>query len=306
MPYKLANIFFSIMKSIVSFLIIFLISSVLSAQEFTGVATYQSKQTMDTSWMDSDRMKQLPADQRKRIEDRMKKMGEKTYVLEFNRNESMYKEEKELSAPGNDRGGWGNFMGSSMGGDKYKNLNEGKWTEQRDMFGKLFLVTDSIPRMDWKITGESKMIGQYQAIKATTVKSNNALDWSSFRQRRNNDNKDEEKKVEAKKEDSSSSIFDMMEQDDQVEVVAWFTPQIPVQHGPAEYAGLPGLILEVNAGNTTLLCSKIELNPATPVNIDPATKGKEISEEEYTELFTEKMEEMRQRWRGGRGGRGRR
>ena len=46
------------------------------------------------------------------------------------------------------------------------------------------------------------------------------------------------------------------------DVEAWYTPQIPVGHGPAEYWGLPGLILEVSAGNTTMLCSKIVMNPA--------------------------------------------
>ena len=44
-------------------------------------------------------------------------------------------------------------------------------------------------------------------------------------------------------------------------IEAWYTLQIPVSSGPAEYWGLPGLILEVNSGNTTILCSKIILNP---------------------------------------------
>ncbi len=290
------------MKSIVSVIFLLFIAATASAQEFYGVATYMSKQKMDTSWMDSDRMKQMPAERRKQIEERMKKMGEKTYVLTFNRNESMYKEEKELAAPGNDRGGWGNFMGSSMGGDKYKNLNSQMWSEQRDMFGKMFLVQDSIPQLDWKITGETKMIGQYQAIKATAIKENDALDWSSMRRKRDDDKKEEDKK-EKDEANSSTSLLDMVEQDETTEVTAWFTPQIPVQHGPGDYAGLPGLILEVSAGNTVLLCSKIELNPENREEIEPATKGKEISEEEYAELFTEKMQEMRQRWRGGRGGR---
>ncbi len=35
-----------------------------------------------------------------------------------------------------------------------------------------------------------------------------------------------------------------------VEVVAWFTPEIPVSSGPSWYQGLPGLILEVSDDDT--------------------------------------------------------
>ena len=42
-----------------------------------------------------------------------------------------------------------------------------------------------------------------------------------------------------------------------IAVEAWYTLDIPVSHGPGEFWGLPGLILEVSAGNTTMLCSKI-------------------------------------------------
>ncbi|AGC76628.1 GLPGLI family protein [Nonlabens dokdonensis] len=283
-------------KSIVIVLTI-LFTGLIQAQEFYGEATYMSKTKMDMSWMPEGR--EMSPQQKKRIEERMKKMGEKTYVLKFNRNESSYKEEKELSAPGEGRG-WGNFMGTMMGGEKYKNLKEGQWIEQRDMMGKTFLIKDSIPNLEWKITGETRMIGQYQAIKATAVKKNNELDWSSFRRRRG------DSQVEKKKDSlalAEGKVDEVFEQDPEVEIIAWFTPQIPVQHGPAEYAGLPGLILEVSAGNTTLLCSKIVVNPEEKEDIKPATKGEVTTEEEYNVIFKEKMKEMSERFRG-RGGRG--
>lgn len=270
-----------------------LMSLSLNAQEFYGEATYMSKTTMDTSWMPEGR--EMSPQRKKQIEERLKKMGEKTFVLKFNRNESIYKEEKELSAPGQGGRNWGNFMGTAMGGDKYKNLKDGQWIEQRDMMGKTFLIKDSIPQMEWKITGETKQIGQYQAIKAVGYKTNNELDWSSFRRRRGNTAEDKKKDSLALAEGKIDEVF---EQDPRVEVTAWFTPQIPVQHGPAEYSGLPGLILEVSAGRTVLLCSKIVVNPEEKEEIVPADKGKETTEAEYNALFKEKMEEMSQRFRG--------
>ena len=77
------------------------------------------------------------------------------------------------------------------------------------------------------------------------------------------------------------------------EVEAWYTPQIPVGHGPSEFWGLPGLILEVSAGNTTLLCSKIVMNPKEKIKIEAPDKGKEITKTAYKETITEKMQEMR-------------
>ena len=80
---------------------------------------------------------------------------------------------------------------------------------------------------------------------------------------------------------------------DMTNVEAWYSPQIPVSHGPLEYWGLPGLILEINAGNTTILCSKITLNPEEKVKIEAPDKGKEITKKEYKNTITEKMMEFR-------------
>ena len=79
--------------------------------------------------------------------------------------------------------------------------------------------------------------------------------------------------------------------------------QIPVSQGPGEYTGLPGLILEVNADKTTVLCTKIVLNPTEKKEIKAPSKGKEVTRKEYNDIVKKKMEEMREMY-GGRRGRG--
>jgi GLPGLI family protein len=69
--------------------------------------------------------------------------------------------------------------------------------------------------------------------------------------------------------------------------------QIPVQHGPAEFWGLPGLILEVSAENTTLLCSEIISNPKEKQKIIPPKKGTVITINDYRKTVMGKMLEMR-------------
>ncbi|MBF4984388.1 GLPGLI family protein [Nonlabens mediterrranea] len=292
------------MKKILLLIAVVLGATTMNAQEMYGEATYMSKVKMDNSWMEGDR--EMTPERRKRIEENMKRMTEKTYVLKFNRTESTYKEEVALEAPGQGRG-WGGMMGTMMAGEKYKNINEGMYTEQRDMMGKTFLIQDSLPQLEWKITGESRKIGNYNAMKATATMPSGEFDWANFRRRRGGNAEEE---AAQKKKDSiaraDGDIEAMFEKPDEIVVTAWFTPEIPVQHGPDVYGGLPGLILEVNAGNTTLLCSQITINPEERDEIEPAKKGSVVTQEEYDATLKQKMEEMRQRWSGGRGrGRGR-
>ena len=90
-------------------------------------------------------------------------------------------------------------------------------------------------------------------------------------------------------------------------VTAWFTPEIPVKTGPADYYGLPGLILELNAGRTTMLCTEIAINPEESVSIAVPSKGKKVSRDEYNKIIKQKSEELRERFRNmRRGGGGRR
>ena len=87
-------------------------------------------------------------------------------------------------------------------------------------------------------------------------------------------------------------------------VTAWYTPQIPVSTGPGEYQGLPGLILEVQADRTVILCTKIVMNPQEKEAINKPDTGEIVTREAYNTIMKEKIEEMRQMY-GGRG-RGRR
>ena len=84
-----------------------------------------------------------------------------------------------------------------------------------------------------------------------------------------------------------------------VEVVAWFTPEIPVSSGPSWYQGLPGLILEVSDDDTTILCTKIVMNPKEKQN-QKTKKGKVISNQDFVTLQDEKRAERLEMWRQSR------
>ena len=68
---------------------------------------------------------------------------------------------------------------------------------------------------------------------------------------------------------------------------------------------LLGLILELNTENTTVLCSKIILNPENKDKIVRPTKGDLVTNKEYNEIVEFKMKEMRDNRGRSSGGRGR-
>lgn len=287
-------------------LAIFTVTIGFAQQDFQGKAYYSSKTSVD---MDQWGGKKMSPERKKMIMDGMKSFLEKTYTLTFNKTESIYKEEEQLEAPGQGRG-FGVMMSSFTAGEQYKNIKDNQMLQEQEFFGKQFLIKDSLPKLEWEMTGETKQIGQYTCMKAMAMKAVDKNDWTSMRKRGGDKEKKEDgvEKEGAEKETdttktASTNLLDEIEVPTEIEVTAWYTMQIPVNQGPGEYWGLPGLILEVNADKTTILCSKIVLNPEEKEEINVPSKGKEVTREEYSDTVTKKMEEMREMY-GGRGGRG--
>ncbi|MDA9630308.1 GLPGLI family protein [Flavobacteriaceae bacterium] len=236
-------------------------------QDFQGKAYYFSKSTMDLgSW--GARMSEV---QKKNIKNRLKNRLEKTYVLTFDKDESIFKEEEKVDAISGATDSWGSNFAR---GKQYKNVSSNQLIQAQEFYGKRFLVKDELQKIEWKMGSESKQIGQYLCFKATAVIPTDELTWYDF----------------------SWNDLSSDEEDKDIEltsVEAWYTLQIPLNHGPAEYWGLPGLILEVSAGNTTMLCSQVIINPKEKIEIKSPNKGKEINKSNYSQIVQSKMLEMR-------------
>jgi len=293
------------MKKLVFTFAVVIAAMQIHAQEFQGMAVYESK----TSTSDfKNRMpgnRDITPEMQKNMEERMKKMFEKTFILNFDKSASIYKEEEKLDTPGQDGGGGMRMMGSMMGGGGtfYKNVKSESYTVDKEFMGKEFLIKDSLPDLKWKLESETRIIGGYNCFKATAVRAVSKTDFRNFRPK--NEDKPEEGKPEDK--DKKTSLMSNLEIPKEATVTAWYTPEIPVNQGPENYWGLPGLILEVNDGRTTILCSKVVLNVKDKAQIKEVAKGKVVSQKEYDDIVVKKMEEMREmrernRGNGGNGG----
>lgn len=278
-----------------------LIYSFLAAQSFQGMAVYESKTSTSEMASSFRGNREVTPEMQKMIEERMKAMFEKTFILTFDRNASTYAEEEKIDATGQ-QGGM-RFMSSMMGGGgtHYKNVKEKIFMVDKEFAGKEFLIQDSLPKLDWKLTGETKQIGNYMCMKATAVRPVSQSDFRNYR-RRNDADKKEETAKEDKKEERGTNLMDQWEMPKEVTITAWYTPDIPINQGPENYWGLPGLILEVSDGRTVILCSKIVMNPKEKKEIKAPKKGKIVSQQDYDKIVAEKMEEWREMGRQGGGG----
>ena len=254
----------------------------VNAQDFQGVATYKTQRQVDIK-LDSTKMND---EMHQKMIAMMKKQFQKTFTLSFNKEESIYKQEEELDKPNVGMGDGIQIVSIGGGGGSdvlYKNTKEQSFSEQVDTYGKIFLVKDDIEKIDWELGSETKYIGEYQCYKATYTKM--------VEKPRVVFNSENEEEAEAEKEPEMEERT----------VTAWYTPQIPVNNGPDNYQGLPGLILEVHDGKLTIVCSKIVLNPKDKIDIKEPEKGKVVNQEKYEEIMDKKAKEMMERFRPRKG-----
>ncbi len=229
----------------------------MSAQNTMGKATYVSQKSIN---MQLDTTK-YDKETRDKLAGFFQKQFVKEYDLYFNPNESIYKEVNTLknSEPRKKRS-YNNFSSEVF----YKNNQTGIYTQKTDFLDKIFLIKDSIPKFNWTIKDDQKYIGRFSCFKATISV---------------------EKLVYEKDKGEFLKT---------VEVSAWFTSEIPMAAGPGIYGGLPGLILEVNDGEYTIICKEVTMG-INEKNIKAPKGGKEVSEEEFNAIKMKKKKEGRER-----------
>jgi GLPGLI family protein len=251
-------------------ILISLFSFSSGSKEFQGRAIYIAKSKMELGRWGA----RLSEAQKKQVKARLKNRLNKTYILDFNKEASLFDEKEVLDAYSGATDSWGKNFSRGL---QYKNVKDNQLVQSQEFYGKRFLVKDELEPIQWQMKQETKKIGNYDCFKAVASIPTQQLEWFNF-------SWSELRKPEP--EEGEEPEIEM------TTVEAWYTLQIPVRHGPAEYWGLPGLILEVSAGNTVMLCTEIQMNPEDKVEIAPPSKGKEIDKTGYKETIVSKMTEM--------------
>jgi len=245
------------------------------AQQKQGKVTYDRTVKLQISFSG------MPAG----MEQQMPSSRTDKYELVFGNNQSLWKQaEQEPADDATSFGGEGMQVRMVVAGNNdvlFSNFDNNRKVEKREMFDKTFIIDDTITKLKWKMTGESKLILDHNCMKAEAVRI-------SKRMTMNMDNgKMERKEIE-----------------DTAKIIAWFAMDIPVSAGPSEFQGqLPGLILEMDIrnGDQVYKASSISETADLTVLKEPAGK-KKITAEEFKTEREKLMKEMQKNMQsGGRG-----
>jgi GLPGLI family protein len=211
------------------------------------------------------------------------------FELSFGNNQSLWKqaeEEQPEDATFSAEGGAQIRMVVAGSNDVlYTNMETGKRVEKRELFDKIFIVDDTIAKLKWKMTGETKSILNHNCMKATSTRI-------SKRTMMNIDNgKMERKEIE-----------------DTAAIIAWFATDIPVSAGPSEFQGqLPGLILEMDIKDGTQVYKATGIAEVVDIaSIKEPTGKKHFTQEEFKKERDKMMKEMQENMPSGPGGGGHR
>lgn len=178
--------------------------------------------------------------------------------LFFNANESLYKplieEEDEEESNG---GGMRRFR--FAGAVNYTNPSASLILSQMDVFGKKYIVSDTLKPAPWKFGTETKTIQGYECMQAFYTTA------------------DERKQT----------------------ITAWYTTKLSPMLGPEKFNTLPGAVLavDVNNGERVIVAKKIELRALTKNELKVPTEGQKVTQEEFRKIMQEQRAQRGGRFR---------
>jgi GLPGLI family protein len=160
----------------------------------------------------------------------------------------------------------------------YINFATSQVVAQREFAAKNYIITDSIHKLSWKLTGETSTILGYpcQQAVAQSIGKRTTTTMENGQMKR-------------------------QEVADTSNIMVWFTLSIPVPAGP-EYEGqLPGLILGIDINAGRIVYKAVEVSPQADIAaIKQPSKGKKVTMEEFNKERDKTMAEM-ERNNTGRG-----
>ena len=244
------------------------IAFVTTAQQKEGKVIYQRTAQITARVMGNDQLSQM-----------MPKSRTDKFELTFGNNQSLWKHVDE-DDNNDDMSGNGMQIRMVAPGQNdivFHDFNIAKKVEQRDMMEKKFIVTDSIRKLNWKLTGETQTLLGHVCQKAVAQRMGKRTQMTM-------DNGKMERK----------------EVTDTANIVAWFTTDIPVPAGPEVQGQLPGLILMLDMYNGRVVYKALEIQTKADVaSIKEPTKGKKVTPDEFTKEQGKMMEEMQKNMQGG-------
>jgi GLPGLI family protein len=200
------------------------------------------------------------------------------FELFFGNNQSIWRNIPNMD--GGDVSMGNGVMFRSVGNDDviFFDFTRGTRTDKREIFDNSFIVEDSVRKLNWKLTDETKTILGHQVKKAIAQRIGVAYRASM-------------ENGQMKREEVS----------DTSNITAWFSTDFPVATGPQEFQGqLPGIILQLDINNGRTVFTAVEISPKVSLTTIKEPKGgKKVTTAEFAKERDKMMEEMRKNMPAG-------
>lgn len=275
------------MKKMFLLLTICMSSSIIWGQVKQGTIVYERKINMHRSMNLNDQMRAMVPEFRT-----------SKHILLFKDSISLYRLIPEDEAPdpfaNAGRGGGGTFTmvrttsGGSEGGDLFRNFAEKLSITASTLAGKDYIIKDSISQQPWKLVDETKNINGYtcyKAVRKSTLQTSSTMRISV-----------------GPGGSSTDTSTANRPQTREVEVVAWYAPDLLSPSGPDQYGLLPGTILEIDIDNGATVYSVKEIKAVVDEKqLKEPKKGKVVTAKEFNKLRMDMLQQQMQNMGGGGG-----
>ncbi|TPN83916.1 GLPGLI family protein [Aquimarina algicola] len=232
------------------FFLIFLLSYKISTGQNQGIITYQKRMTSLMS--EKEETKKLAKTKPKyyktivNMDTNMKLLLDNMeFALQFKEEESVFEVENTLEHEKN------RFLQAALRygigeGLYYTNTTSEESLYQTKAIGQTFIVTSK--KINWILINETKKIGKYNCYKAKYIEKTKGYEGKEYEK----------------------------------EIIAWYTPEVPVRFGPAGFGNLPGLIISLEYGEfVDFIVKRIDLHPKKKIVIKKPEKGELVTEEDF-------------------------
>jgi GLPGLI family protein len=253
-------------KTLLAWSSLLLVTS-LWAQQKEGTVVYERTMQM-----------QLRINDDHAIEQMLPKTRTDKFELSFGKNQSLWKHVDEEE--NNDEFGGGGMQIKMVGPGQndilFCDFNNARRVEQRELFDKKFVVEDSIRKLNWKLTSESRTLLGHPCLKAIAQRITPRMQMTI-----------DNGKMERKEVVDTNNI------------VAWFASDIPVSAGPEVQGQLPGLILALDINDGRMVYKALEISSEVDLAaIKEPTKGKKVTPAQFNDERNKMMDEMQKNNQG--------
>ncbi len=187
-----------------------------------------------------------------------KEISKLEFTLTFNTHGSLFEVNKILEADNANPYHRKIALASCKGNDVWHySKEEDLRICKLNMFDQEFTIISKPDELRWTMEKESKMTGKHKSYKATTIIKVVGSKGLSERQ-----------------------------------VIAWYTPEIPVNYGPLGFQNLPGLIMELHMDKVIYQLKSVKFSEDEP-KIDLPLLKNSISQEEFYAIADKRIARFR-------------